>query len=124
MGSTFPISGTYGTYFLKRSDFGKVPYPMLLVFIDVHEDYLDTCQFLLSWDINRNEWGNLAASRHGGSGVLSYQDGSAEIHRWRDRLTLQPVIGIRPNQLVATGSPDWRYVKDRFTKGTPGFGDP
>jgi prepilin-type N-terminal cleavage/methylation domain-containing protein len=124
MGSPYPYSATFTTYFLKRSDFNKVPYPMLLVFIDVHEDYLDTCQFGLGWDINRNDWGHLAASRQGGSGVLSYQDGSAEIHRWQDRITLQPVIGIRPNSLVATGSPDWRYVKDRLTKGIAAWGDP
>src|SRR5437016_14092126 len=32
--------------------------------------------------------GHLPAARHGGSGVISYTDGHAEIHRWRDGWTL------------------------------------
>jgi prepilin-type N-terminal cleavage/methylation domain-containing protein len=110
--------------FLRRPDFSQVPFPMLFVFADVHEDFLNTCQFVLSWDFNRHNWVNLVATRHGGSGVLSYQDGSAEIHRWKDRRTVQPVTAVHQQGLLATGSPDWRYVKDRLTKGTASFGDP
>jgi prepilin-type N-terminal cleavage/methylation domain-containing protein len=106
--------------FLKRGDFAKVPYPMIFVFIDVHEDYLDYCYFSIGigWDNNGQAWGHLPAGRHAGSGVLSYQDGSAEIHRWRDSRTLQGVTGVYQWSNIlkpVPGSPDWRYLKDRFT---------
>ncbi len=116
--------------FLKRGDFTKVPYPMLFVFTDVHEDYLDYCHFemVFGWDINTPAWGYRPAGRHGGSGVLSYQDGSAEIHCWRDPRTLEPVTGLYqwPNLVrpIPGGSPDWRYLKERFTKFGPARGDP
>ena len=106
--------------FLKRGDFAKFPYPMIFVFIDVHEDYVDYCHFGVptGWANNAQAWGYLPASRHAGSGVLSYQDGSAEIHRWRDARTLQSVTGVYQWSNVTKpvpGSPDWRYLKDRFT---------
>ncbi len=125
MGTQFPfiITGE-AKYFLSRGDFVKVPYPELLVFIDVHEDYLDTCQFIIGWDISANIWRNLAAGRHGGRGVLSFHDGHAEIHRWRDSRTLQRVQGVYQYGIVINGSVDWRYAKDRYTKGTAAFGDP
>jgi prepilin-type N-terminal cleavage/methylation domain-containing protein len=108
--------------FLKRGDFAKVPnLPMIFVFIDVHEDYLDRCFFgiTLGWDNNGEAWGHLPAGRHADSGVLSYQDGSAEVHRWRDSRTLRPVTGVYYQGTwlgkMVPGSPDWRYLKDRFT---------
>jgi prepilin-type N-terminal cleavage/methylation domain-containing protein len=106
--------------FFKRGDFAKVPYPMIFVFIDVHEDYLDYCHFGVptGWDNNAQAWGPLPASRHAGSGVLSYQDGSAEIHRWRDARTLKPVTGVyqsSKNETPVPGSPDCLFLKERYT---------
>jgi len=106
--------------FFKRADFAKAPYPMIFVFIDVHEDYLDYSGFGVALGIDNNAyaWGFLPAGRHAGSGVLSYQDGSAEIHRWRDARTLQPVTGVYQWSHVTRPSPgnqDWRYVRDRYT---------
>src|SRR6266478_8891951 len=61
-------------------------------------------------------WGHLPASRHSGSGELSYTDGHAEIHRWRDARTLRPVQGVQQAYVDATGSQDWKYLWDRMTK--------
>jgi prepilin-type N-terminal cleavage/methylation domain-containing protein len=114
--------------FLKRGDFAKVPNHMIFVFIDVHEDFLDHCFFSipLGWANNDNNgaqaWAHVPAGRHAGSGVLSYQDGGAEIHRWRDSRTLLPVTGLYQDSWWAKpvpGSPDWRYLKDRFTHYFP-----
>ena len=59
-----------------------------------------------------------------GNGVISYTDGQAEIHRWKDPRTLLPVKGIFQGGVKAAGSPDWKYVWERLTNGTATFGDP
>ena len=110
--------------FLRREEFAKAGRPELLVFMDVHEDSLTTCLFGLDRDRNWELWAQLPASRHSGSGVISYTDGHAEIHRWRDARTLVPVKGVLQGGVIATGSPDWKYVWERLTKGTAAFGDP
>ena len=109
--------------FLRRPDLSKMP--QVLVFVGIHEDFLDDCNFKLDWwDATLAHWVSLPESRHGSSGVISYQDGSAEIHRWKDPRTLQPVTGQYRNILGVTGSPDWRYLKDRYTRGPRGGGGP
>jgi len=102
--------------FLKRGDIACGPRPELCVFMDIHEDYLDQCQYIISWDIGQESFFNLPASRHGGSGVLSFTDGRAEIHRWKDPRTFQPVRGVQPQALPCFGSPDWRYLYQLTTK--------
>jgi len=92
--------------------------------MDEHEDSLTRCMFYFNRDITSERWSHLPSSRHASSGVISYTDGHAEFHRWRDARTLVPVKGIFQGGIVATGSPDWRYVWERFTKGTAAFGDP
>ena len=37
---------------------------------------------------------------------------------------LCPAKGILQDGVVATGSPDWKYVWERLTKGTAAFVDP
>jgi prepilin-type processing-associated H-X9-DG protein len=115
------------TTFLKRSDFGKLRRPEYLVFIDVHEDFLDTCNFYVAWDIGREFWHHVPTSRHNGRGTLSYTDSHVELRRWLDVRTRVPVEGVfRQGEFLGavTGSPDWRYMKDRLTKGTAAYGDP
>src|SRR5207249_2275914 len=83
--------------FLKRADLHKFPGPELFVFTDVHEDFVDDCGFWVGRDVNIEMWGNVPASRHNRSGVLAYTDGHAELHRWLDGRTFQPIQGFRPN---------------------------
>jgi len=71
--------------FVKRGDLAKGIRSDLCVFLDLHEDFIDFCQYGLNWDGGREIFDHLPAGRHGGSGVLSFTDGRAEIHRWRDR---------------------------------------
>ena len=113
-----------GATFLRREEFAKAGRTELLVFTDVHEDTLTMCLFVLDRDKNWELWAHLPASRHAGSGVISYTDGHAEIHPWRDPRTLLSVKGVFQGGVVATGSPDWKYVWERLTKGTASFGDP
>ena len=126
MGSRVLDNGGTGASatFLRREEFAKAGRSELLVFMDVHEDSLTTCLFVLDRDKNWELWAHLPASRHAGSGVISYTDGHVEIHRWRDARTLVPVKGVFQGGVMATGSPDWKYVWERLTKGTAAFGDP
>src|SRR5437667_3922650 len=61
--------------FLRREEFAKAGRSELFVFIDEHEDSLTTCLFTLDRDISWERWSHLPASRHAGSGVMSYTDG-------------------------------------------------
>ena len=110
--------------FLTRAELNRAPRTEFFVFMDEHEDSLSYCIFSLDRDINLERWSHLPSSRHARSGVMSYTDGHAEIHRWRDARTFMPVKGVFQGGVVATGSPDWKYVWERFTKGTAPFGDP
>jgi prepilin-type processing-associated H-X9-DG protein len=110
--------------FLRRGDFSKASRTESLVFVDAHVDSLTTCLFELDRDKNFELWVHFPAARHAGRGIISYTDGHAEIHRWRDARTLVPVKGVLQGGVVATGSPDWNYVWERLTKGTAAFGDP
>ena len=126
MGTQIGDNGGTGatSTFLRREECANAGRPELLVFLDVHEDTLTTCIFVLDRDKNLELWAHVPASRHAGSGVISYTDGHAEIHRWRDARTLVPVKSVFQGGVVATGSPDWKYVWERLTKGTAAFGDP
>jgi len=108
--------------FLKRDDIARGPRPEVCVFMDIHEDYIDTCQYVIAWDYNLELFINLPSSRHSGSGVLSYTDGHAELHHWKDQRTLQPVKGTHAAAGNFFGSADWRYVYLRTTKGSASFG--
>ena len=110
--------------FLTRAELARAPRTEFFVFMDEHEDSLTTSMFLLDRDKWWELWVHLPSSRHDRSGVISYTDGHAEIHRWRDARTFMPVKGVLQGGVVATGSPDWKYVWERFTKGTAAFGDP
>ena len=110
--------------FLTLAELARAPRTEFFVFMDEHEDSLTKCLFHLDRGIGLELWSHLPSSRHGRSGVISYTDGHAEIHRWKDPRTFVPVKGVYQGGIVATGSPDWRYVWERETKGTAAFGDP
>ena len=126
MGSSALDNGGYGASltFLTKAELARAPRIEFFVFMDEHEDSLTMCWFYLDRGIALERWSHLPSSRHARSGVISYTDGHAEIHRWRDARTLVPVKGVYQGGIVATGSRDWRYVWERFTKGTAAFGDP
>ncbi len=130
MGTRFTYGGAdpaEAATFLRLEEFYKVYQAgrrELLVFIDVHEDSLTTCLFQLSRAMYDQGWEHLPASRHSGSGVISYTDGHAEIHRWRDARTLRLVQGVQQAYVDATGSQDWKYLWERITKAGAAIGDP
>lgn len=127
MGTTSHSVGGISTSFLKQGDFRKLPRPEYLVFADVHDDYLDTCNFYVAWDIGRHFWHHVPTSRHSRRGTLSYTDGHVELRRWQDARTSPAVEGVfRQGEFLGSvyASPDWLYLKERLTKGTAAYGDP
>ena len=49
MGSTAHSPQGLSASFLKRSDIASGPRPELCVFLDIHEDHIDNCQYTISW---------------------------------------------------------------------------
>jgi len=117
MGSTAHSPEGLAAIVLKRGDIASGPRPELCVFLDIHEDHIDNCQYTISWGgMGYESFFNLPASRHGRSGVLSFTDGRAEIHRWKDSRTFQPVNGTQRAALNVPSSADWRYIYQLTTK--------
>ena len=105
--------------FYNRADLERSPRPQVFVFIDSHEDTLAESAFDLSVDLypNFDGWGNLPSGRHAGSGVLSYADGHAELHRWQDTSTMQPVQGtFRYGGVRVPRGRDLLWLWERATK--------
>jgi prepilin-type processing-associated H-X9-DG protein len=65
--------------------------------------------------------GDLPASYHGNAGGLSFTDGHAEIHRWRDPRTMPP---LKIGSLTFDGytgfscprNPDVAWLQERTTR--------
>ncbi len=106
------------TIFLRRGDLNVSPRPEIFVFMDVHEDFLDWSTFDLIYDVGmfKELWWQLPAARHSGRATLALNDGHAEIHRWKDNITLQPITGAYRNGGAAPGSQDFHFVWQRTTK--------
>ena len=108
--------------YMTRSDIIVGPRREVCVFMDIHEDHLDTSNYSLTLDYTTGQFETLPASRHDGKGVLSYADGSAEIHRWQDPLISQPVTGVQsPGFSAPRSSPDFQYLWQRTTKSLDPF---
>src|SRR5207244_1874807 len=56
------------------------------VFIDAHEDSMATGFFLVSLPFV-SAWNHFPGSRHNGAATLSFSDGHAICHKWRDPRT-------------------------------------
>jgi len=75
----------------------------IFVFTEEHPDTISDGYF-----VNRaysNEWSRLPASYHNGSANISFVDGHAELHHWRDASTLAPAEPDGAASLVFTGLP-------------------
>jgi prepilin-type N-terminal cleavage/methylation domain-containing protein len=75
-----PGAGSLYAVFRKTSDI-RAP-AMTWVMIDENQYRINCGDF---WVEMENEWADIPAVYHNGSGGLSFSDGHAEIHRYRDR---------------------------------------
>jgi len=103
----------------KRSDLSRGSRPEVFTFIDTHADSIWFCTFSMPYGDRGLGWAELPASRHGRSGVVSFTDGHAELHRWIDSSTLAPELG-RPYEgdtvpPLGEGR-DLRWLRERMIK--------
>lgn len=89
--------------YLKLSDI-TVPVPsMCWVLLDEHPDSINDSLF--SVIMTGTTWTDVPASYHNGACGFSFADGHAEIRRWRDPNSIQPVLHINPSAGNKKSSP-------------------
>jgi prepilin-type N-terminal cleavage/methylation domain-containing protein/prepilin-type processing-associated H-X9-DG protein len=86
--------------YLKLSDITKPAPAQCWVFLDEHPDSINDGLFNVTMDSTR--WDDVPASYHNGACGFSFADGHAEIKKWRDNNTKQPIRKTNPS--AGTGS--------------------
>jgi prepilin-type N-terminal cleavage/methylation domain-containing protein/prepilin-type processing-associated H-X9-DG protein len=81
--------------FKKLSDINRMGHSQAFVFIDEHPDGINFGDFAVAMNDGlppeRTYIIDYPASNHNGAGGLSFADGHAEVHRWKDPRTRPPV---------------------------------
>jgi prepilin-type N-terminal cleavage/methylation domain-containing protein/prepilin-type processing-associated H-X9-DG protein len=124
------INQTDRKYFTakKMQDLNSPGPANIFVFLDEQADSIDDGTFQVNpgYPPGSEQWRNLPASYHNGSGSFSFADGHAEIHRWLERSgankTLYPVTmtGLPTSQPWNNGSTgvftsrDYEWLVDRM----------
>ena len=115
MGDTDNINGGLNPgwrRFLKTSAITAPVPSMAWVFLDEHPDSINDCLF--SVPMAGTAWTDVPASYHNRACGFSFADGHAEIKRWRDGNTVQPVLHINPSAGNQKSSPhDMVWLQQR-----------
>ena len=91
----------------------KNPKPsMLWVFTDEHPDSIND-GWMITNPTDPNNWVDLPASYHNGSGVFGYADGHTEIKRWLEASTCVPVRMTSFNGFPSVASRDVKWMIER-----------
>jgi len=102
----------------KYSDIVSPPPAQTFVFIDQHPDYMSDQHFHMFLDKGlSSSFADIPASRHNGSGTLTFADGHVERRKWEDERT-RPEVQYRGNKTRLTASPnnpDIAWLQERFT---------
>ena len=88
------------------------------MFIDEHQDTLLDAQFgnPVGMPVYPVMWFDLPADRHNQGGCLSFADGHAEHHRWRDPRTLKPSSpDFHQHEDLSSGNLDLGWLRLRTT---------
>lgn len=89
--------------FRKMSDLDRMGASQAFVFIDEHPDSLNFADLAVAMNDGVPPASayiiDYPASGHNRAGGLSFADGHAEVHRWNDPRTIQPVL-LKPMTLV------------------------
>jgi len=107
MGDTDNINGRINPgwkIFLKTSDIILPGPSMAWVLLDEQPDSINDCLF--SVIMTGATWTDVPASYHNGACGFSFADGHAEIKRWRDGNTIQPVRYVNPSLGNGKSSPN------------------
>jgi prepilin-type processing-associated H-X9-DG protein len=64
---------------------------MTFLMLDECPDSINDGLFQVNMPEKSDAWSDIVASLHNGGGDLSYVDGHAEVHKWKDDITKSPV---------------------------------
>lgn len=109
-------NGKAHTIYRKMSDMKKLPPVKAWVFCDEQGDSInDGCFFV---NVSTVQFRDLPASYHNKAGFFVFADGHAEIHKWLDTGTPQPVLFKEWTAARCVGSiaRDYKWVKDRTSE--------
>jgi prepilin-type N-terminal cleavage/methylation domain-containing protein/prepilin-type processing-associated H-X9-DG protein len=117
---SFPGCSGYVKY-KKLSEVVKPGPAMTFVFLDERFDSINDGEFCTSMSGYPDQPGqfyliDFPASYHGGSGGLSFADGHAEIHKWRDPRTMPPLGSITKLKVQSPNNPDSLWMADHSTR--------
>jgi prepilin-type N-terminal cleavage/methylation domain-containing protein/prepilin-type processing-associated H-X9-DG protein len=106
------ISKGFGAYdrYLKSTSFNKPGATKTWVFIDEHPDSINDGTFVMRMPAVGSTaavtWDDAPGSMHNGACGLSFADGHAEIHRWKDANTIASIRKSRPAYPTGKLSPN------------------
>lgn len=117
-GSALPFTVNGRTYITAKKTSDLTPGPsQIFVTLDEHADWMDDSifNFTAGGLTGAKTFREVPASYHNGAGGLSFADGHAEIHKWRDSRILLPVNKITGGTINLTGgspTPDYDFLND------------
>ena len=95
----------------------------LFVFLDMREDSIDMGNFgtrMAGWPDNPSLYGfyDLPGYYHHYAGGFSFADGHSEIHRWRDKRTMPPIVpgGFVNDSFSSPNNRDVAWLQDHATR--------
>jgi len=94
---------------------------MTILFVDERCDGINDgewCTSMNGWPDNPNSWTmiDFPASYHGGAGGVSFIDGHAEIHKWRDARTTPPLSKNLSLNVPSPKNQDVFWLMERSTR--------
>jgi len=109
--------------FTKYKKMGDVLIPgpsMTIVFVDERCDSMNDgewCTSMNGWPDKPAQWVmiDFPGSYHGGAGGLSFVDGHAEIHKWKDPRTTPPIGKVQLN-VVSANNQDVYWLMEHSTR--------
>ena len=115
---------SFGPGFTKYKKVGQVLTPgpsKTIVFLDERCDSMNDgewCSGMSGWPDKPQQWVlvDFPASYHGGSGGLSFVDGHAEIHKWRDGRTTPPIGRLFNLNVPSPNNVDAFWIMDHSTR--------
>ena len=98
----------------KLSDIRHPSPSGLWVFVDEHPDSINDGWLTDGWP-GGGGWGDLPASYHCGACGIGFADGHAEVHKWRDEATLEPVTKQTKARRGGSAPRDTLWFMERST---------
>ena len=91
--------------------------PEIITWIDMHEDYIESCIFNVGDSSSIQRMSSLPSARHYGRSVVAFFDARVELHKWENQSTIAPVTGSFNPLGVDTGrTRDWLWMRERMTR--------